>query len=114
MQRGEKVDRIVSFRGCISPPNRHEELTTGELIGEYISVTLVWRLGGSSCAGRSETRGSNQRQADPHSPHHVKVSLAIGATTSLIKWVALKWALTHSAHMMLNVEEGRQENGHKT
>lgn len=29
------------------------------------------------------------------------MSLTIGVTTSLIKWVALKWALTYSAHMML-------------
>lgn len=47
------------------------------------------------------------------SPHHVKVSLTIGPTTSLIEWMALKWALTHTAHMMLCVhvkERGREYN----
>jgi len=39
------------------------------------------------------------------------VSLTIGAPTSFIKWVALKGALTHSAHMMLHVENGKQEDG---
>lgn len=40
-------------------------------------------------------------------PHHVKVSLTISMTTSLIKRVTLKRSLTHSAYVMLRVEEGR-------
>lgn len=63
-----------------------------------------------------EERGRGQ-QSTPRqpfiSPHHVKVSLTISATTSLKKWVALKWALAHSAHMVLCEEEGQQENGNK-
>lgn len=44
-------------------------------------------------------------------PHHVKVSLTISATTALKKRVALKWALAHSAHVVLcEEEEGQQEN----
>lgn len=40
------------------------------------------------------------------------MSLTIGSTTSLKIWVALKWALTHSAHVMLYVGQERQENEH--
>lgn len=43
------------------------------------------------------------------SPHHVKVSLTIGTTTSLVKRVPLKGALTHSAHMMLHVRREDRE-----
>lgn len=46
-------------------------------------------------------------------PHHVKVSLTISATTALKKRVALKWALAHSAHVVLceeEEEEGQREN----
>ena len=39
--------------------------------------------------------------------------LTIGMAISLKKWVALKWALTDSAHMMLQVEEEKQEKGLK-
>lgn len=46
--------------------------------------------------------GSNQHQASCYTPHHVKMSLTIGATNSLVKRVALKGALAHRAHMVLN------------
>lgn len=42
-----------------------------------------------------------------------KVFLAIGVTTSLIKRVALKGALTHSAHMVLHVEEAEHRMRNK-
>lgn len=47
--------------------------------------------------------GSNQQQANCESPHHVKMPLTIGATPSLVKRVALKGALAHSAHVVLHV-----------
>lgn len=57
--------------------------------------------------GEARHDAGNQRQDDPCSAHHVKVFLTIGAATSLIERVALKRALTYSAHMMLHVEEGK-------
>lgn len=46
--------------------------------------------------------GSTQHQAHSQSSHHVKMSLTIGATSSLVKRVALKGALAHSAHVVLH------------
>lgn len=36
-------------------------------------------------------------------PHHVKMPFTIGVTPSLVKRVALKGALAHSAHVVLHV-----------
>lgn len=61
--------------------------------------------------------GSNQQQADCGSPHHVKMPLTIGVTPSLVKRVALKGALAHSAHVVLRVHvkagrgKGRERKG---
>lgn len=81
----------------------------------FVSGRLVWMLGRSRLkAGRSDAEGSNQQPRQSSiSPHHVKVSLAISTTTSLKKWVALKRALAHSAHVVLGEEEGQQGGGSK-
>lgn len=47
--------------------------------------------------------GSNQQQANCETPHHVKMPFTIGVTPSLVKRVALKGALAHSAHVVLHV-----------
>lgn len=75
-------------------------------------LSAVRRLGDSFQAeieGRHGQQSVSQCQADSQSPHHVKVSLTICSTASLIERVALKWALTHGAHMVLNVDEDDRE-----
>lgn len=75
-------------------------------MGFYISIEA-----GSILARQGEVR-HEAASGRSLSPHHVKVSLTIGTTTSLIKWVALKWPLTQCAHMML--QEASEDNGHKS
>lgn len=66
---------------------------------------LCWYVGWEIRARRKVRRRASGRDL---SPHHVKVSLTIGMATSLIKRVALKRPLTHSAYMML--KEGWQKS----
>lgn len=58
--------------------------------------------------------GSTQYQAHCQTPHHVKMSVTIGATSSLVKWVALKGALAHSAHVVLHGAGARVVNHDET
>lgn len=46
-------------------------------------------------------QGSAHQRADCETPHHVKMPFTIGVTPSLVKRVALKGALAHSAHVVL-------------
>lgn len=50
-------------------------------------------------------RDAGGQRGNGGSPHHVKMPLTIGVTPSLVKRVALKGPLAHSAHVVLHVHK---------